>query len=540
VPTRAASRKPRRLLRFHPDFPVALCESGPLSFSQPWYFIQGARKNKSRKGIETEPMSTLSTLVTPYSATSTIPATSCSRTLTVAALVGSDMLAILFSGCIAVSLRLLFNGHFQPSEYATLLPALPLFFIVFSVLDLYPGIAANTIEEFRKILHAVTLSYLLIIVSTFFIKMDGHYSRIAFALAWVLSMALVPMSRRAIRSYGAKQPWWGVPTVVFGANETGEAMLKVLAEQPTLGLRPIALLNEHAPAERPTNAKDLFTGQYAHAAELARTNKGCYAILALPELRANELEEVLNDYSHLFHHVLVLPDVAGMSSLWVSAKDLGGMLGLEIKQRLSQTVPRLIKRSFDLAVTSAVALSLLPLLCLLYLGVRLSSPGPVFYGQRRLGRDHTMFTAWKFRSMVTNADAVLESHLAGDPELRAEWERDRKLKRDPRVTRIGRLMRKTSLDELPQLWNVLTGQMSLVGPRPIVLAEVERYGRRYQHYRRVTPGITGLWQISGRNNTTYQRRTEIDEYYVRNWSAAMDLYILYRTVKTVLFTEGAY
>ena len=108
------------------------------------------------------------------------------------------------------------------------------------------------------------------------------------------------------------------------------------------------------------------------------------------------------------------------------------------------------------------------------------------------------------------------------------------------MTAIGRIMRKTSLDELPQLWNVLTGEMSLVGPRPIVMAEVDRYGRRYQHYRRVTPGITGLWQISGRNNTTYERRTEIDEYYVRNWSVAMDMYILYRTIKTVLFTEGAY
>jgi Undecaprenyl-phosphate galactose phosphotransferase WbaP len=485
-------------------------------------------------------MSSFSTLATPYSATSAIPATACSRTLTVAALVASDLMAILLAGVLAVSLRFVFHGHFQFAEYATLLPALPLFFLVFSVLDLYPGIAANTIEEFRKILHAVTLSYLLIIVSTFFIKVGVHYSRIAFLMAWVISMALVPMGRRAMRSYGAKQTWWGVPTIVFGGNEAGDAMLRVLSEQPELGLRPIAFLHQHAPATRLEAATGLFMGDFSNAVELAAKNKGCYAILALPELRAQELEEVLNDYSHHFHHVLVLPDVAGMSSLWVSAKDLGGILGLEVKQRLSQTVPRLIKRSFDLAVTSLVALSLLPLLCVLYLGVRLSSPGPVFYGQRRIGRGHTQFTAWKFRSMVTNADEVLEDHLERDPELRAEWGRDRKLKRDPRVTRIGRIMRKTSLDELPQLWNVLCGQMSLVGPRPIVMAEVDRYGRRYQHYRRVTPGITGLWQISGRNNTTYERRTEIDEYYVRNWSAAMDLYILYRTVKTVLFTEGAY
>lgn len=485
-------------------------------------------------------MSTLTTLASPYSAAAEIPVVGCSRALTISALIAADLGAVLFAGAVAVSLRFVFHGHFQPSAYAPLLTALPLFLLVFSALDLYPGIAANAIEEFRKMLHAVTLSYLLLIVTNFFIKVEGHYSRVAFLLAWLLTLAIVPMSRRAVRAFGSKQSWWGVPTVIFGANSTGSAMLKVLSEQPTLGLRPIALLDEHALSHDTATAGELFTGEFKYASQLAARNPGCYAILAMPELHAAELEEILNEYSQHFHHVLVLPDVAGMSSLWVSVKDLGGMLGLEIEQRLSQTVPRLIKRTFDLIVTSLVSLSLLPILLLLILLVRVSSRGPIFYGQRRVGRDHTLFTAWKFRSMVMNADEVLETHLEKDPSLRAEWERDRKLKRDPRVTRIGRIMRKTSLDELPQLWNVLSGQMSLVGPRPIVMAEVDRYGRRYQHYRRVTPGITGLWQISGRNNTTYERRTQIDEYYVRNWSVAMDLYILYRTIKTVLFTEGAY
>ncbi len=485
-------------------------------------------------------MSAFSTLATPFSATADIPAVRSSRLLTVSALVLADLLAVGFSGALAVSLRLAFHGAFHLSAYAPLLAALPLFFLVFSALDMYPGIAANAIEEFRTTLHAVTLGYLLLIVSTFFIENEGHYSRIAFALAWLLTLALVPLARRAVRAWGSAQSWWGVPTVIFGDNRTGESMLWVLRQQPALGLRPIALLGEESCAGAPEDAGSLFLGEFAHAGALTARNRGCYAIIAMPELGASKLEEILNSYSHHFHHVLVLPDVAGMSSLWVSAKDLGGMLGLEVEQRLSQSMPRLIKRFFDLLVASTVALCFLPLFLLLTLLVRLSSPGPIFYGQRRMGRGHAMFTAWKFRSMVPNADAVLEAHLARDPELRAEWDRDRKLKRDPRVTAVGRLMRKTSLDEIPQLWNVLAGQMSLVGPRPIVMAEVERYGRRYQHYSRVTPGITGLWQISGRNNTTYERRTEIDEYYVRNWSVAMDLFILYRTVKTVLFTEGAY
>ena len=142
--------------------------------------------------------------------------------------------------------------------------------------------------------------------------------------------------------------------------------------------------------------------------------------------------------------------------------------------------------------------------------------------------------------MQVNADQLLESALAKDGALREEWLRDRKLRHDPRITRVGRFLRKTSLDELPQLWNVLRGEMSLVGPRPIVEEEVASYGQNFSLYCRVTPGLTGLWQVSGRNNTTYEERVAFDDYYVRNWSIWMDLYILARTFRAVLHADGAY
>ena len=138
------------------------------------------------------------------------------------------------------------------------------------------------------------------------------------------------------------------------------------------------------------------------------------------------------------------------------------------------------------------------------------------------------------------ADAILQQNLEADPRLREEWDTYHKLRRDPRVTPIGRFLRKTSLDELPQLWNVIRGEMSLVGPRPIVHSEIIKYGQIYRQYLRVTPGMTGLWQISGRNNTTYEMRTRLDDYYVTNWSVSLDIYILARTLKTVLLLEGAY
>jgi lipopolysaccharide/colanic/teichoic acid biosynthesis glycosyltransferase len=142
--------------------------------------------------------------------------------------------------------------------------------------------------------------------------------------------------------------------------------------------------------------------------------------------------------------------------------------------------------------------------------------------------------------MVANADEVLAKYLAKDPVLADEWRRDHKLRHDPRITRVGRFLRKTSLDELPQLWNILCGDMSLVGPRPIVEGEIGKYGEAFDLYTRVRPGVTGLWQVSGRNNTTYQERIEFDEFYVKNWSVWLDFYILGQTVKAVLLAEGAY
>jgi Undecaprenyl-phosphate galactose phosphotransferase WbaP len=199
-----------------------------------------------------------------------------------------------------------------------------------------------------------------------------------------------------------------------------------------------------------------------------------------------------------------------------------------------------MKRTVDLVLTMAGGLLLLPLLFYIAVAVKLSSRGPVLYGHERIGRGGRRFRAWKFRSMLQHSDQVLEAYLEAHPDLRAEWEKDHKLRYDPRITKIGRFIRLTSLDELPQLWNVVRGQMSLVGPRPIVDAEIVKYGPYYQLYTMVQPGITGLWQVSGRNNTTYQERVELDAYYVRNWSPWMDVYLLIRTIKIVIFAHGAY
>jgi Undecaprenyl-phosphate galactose phosphotransferase WbaP len=172
--------------------------------------------------------------------------------------------------------------------------------------------------------------------------------------------------------------------------------------------------------------------------------------------------------------------------------------------------------------------------------IKLDSRGPVFYRQARIGRFGRKFHVYKFRTMVQNADQILQTYLENSPELKSEWLATHKLKQDPRVTRIGAILRKLSLDELPQLWNIIIGDMSLVGPRPIVDAEVEKYGKCFDLYIKVRPGLTGLWQVSGRNDTTYERRVELDEYYVLNRSLRLDLQILWKTVFVVVKKDGAY
>jgi|SRR5215211_866290 len=199
-----------------------------------------------------------------------------------------------------------------------------------------------------------------------------------------------------------------------------------------------------------------------------------------------------------------------------------------------------VARVLDISLILLAAPYILLAFLVLMIAIKLDSKGPVFYRQTRIGRYGRKFYVYKFRTMVENADQILQTYLANSAELRAEWLATHKLKQDPRITRIGVTLRKLSLDELPQLWNIIIGDMSLVGPRPIVDAEVEKYGKCFDLYIQVRPGLTGLWQVSGRNDTTYEQRVELDEYYILNRSLKFDLQILLKTVFVVLRKDGAY
>jgi exopolysaccharide production protein ExoY len=198
------------------------------------------------------------------------------------------------------------------------------------------------------------------------------------------------------------------------------------------------------------------------------------------------------------------------------------------------------KRCFDIAAAASTLLFLLPLFCLIALAIKLMDPGPVLFRHRRIGRHGVPFDCLKFRTMVVDGDQALRRHLATNRAAAMEWEAKQKLTEDPRITALGAILRKSSLDELPQLLNILKGEMSVVGPRPIVAAEMPKYGDCIAHYMRARPGLTGAWQVSGRTDIDYSSRVRLDRDYVESWAIQRDLLIIVKTVRVVVTARGSY
>jgi Undecaprenyl-phosphate galactose phosphotransferase WbaP len=244
--------------------------------------------------------------------------------------------------------------------------------------------------------------------------------------------------------------------------------------------------------------------------------------------------------SEAFQHVLIVPNLNGVTNSAVVARDLAGTFAVEIKQNLLDPWVQRMKRALDLSGVVVGGLLISPLLLAIIALIKLESSGPALFVQERPGRNGEVFRIFKFRTMHADAEQRFAKLSSENPSLREEFERHGKLKNDPRVTRVGNWLRKFSLDELPQLWNVLKGEMSLVGPRPYLKDQRSQISDTETFILRVPPGISGLWQVSGRSDTTLEERVELDVYYVRNWSVWLDIIILARTMKTALFGRGAY
>jgi Undecaprenyl-phosphate galactose phosphotransferase WbaP len=454
-------------------------------------------------------------------------------------LVVTDLLTLLISVAISLVCKVAVNGHLNISGYFRLWPFLFVFIAVYAVAGLYSGVSLSPPEELRRVTLSSTLVFTLLAATTVSLRGASNYFTWTLFLAIGLSVALLPLSRAVIRQVCAKESWWGSPAVVFGAGPASQRIVSALLADPGLGLKPVAVVDDETkdlgailgvPVMSGFDLADALTGQKRFA----------YAVVTTRGVPNSDFLATIERYGLAFSHILVIPDLCELSNLWVNTRSVGGMLGLEVCQQAFVPDGQWPKRLLDLALTILGAIFVLPLIGLIALWIKWDSSGPVFYCQRRIGQGSREFRAWKFRSMVKNAEQVLREYLEENPDLREEWEQNHKLRDDPRITSVGRLLRRTSLDELPQLWNILKGDMSLVGPRPIVEAEIARYGANFDLYKKVKSGLTGLWQVSGRNDTSYEERVKLDTFYVRNWSVWLDLCILFRTIGTVLLRKGAY
>jgi Undecaprenyl-phosphate galactose phosphotransferase WbaP len=463
------------------------------------------------------------------------------RRLVAAVLAFSDVLLALLVWEGASVLQGLY-GHGALTEVATagLVPAVVVWVGLRALLGLYPAYGFDAVEQLRRHTYSVFIALAMLAVFAIGFHVAGLLSRLQSAAFFAGLLVFAPFVRYLVTLGLKKIGFWGRPVVILSYKETGADILDLLKRNWELGYQPVAIFEYrlHSYGGEGGGADDQQA--LATAVDIARKQGVDTAIFAMPYMRREHLAKLVSLASGYFQHVLVIPNLGGITNSAVTARDLGGTLAVEIKYNLLNPWALRAKRAMDLCATVIGGIILLPLVLFLGLLIYLESGGPVFYQDRRMGRDGSTFSCAKFRTMVPDAEDLLWQMLEKDAGLRAEYSMHHKLRDDPRVTRVGRFLRKTSLDELPQLWNVFKGEMSLVGPRPYLLRESKAIGMTQSEILRVPPGMTGPWQVAGRNQTTFEDRVRMDAYYVRDWSVWLDVILLARTVKTVVLGRGAY
>lgn len=447
-----------------------------------------------------------------------------------------DSSCLLLSIVAALLARLLAGGSIRFSTYLPLLLIWPLLLFYFFSVRLYPAILLPPQEEFRKCAQGATFAFAFMWIILFFLRPLPDFSRAALLGAWILTCVSIPFGRHILKKKCASRPWWGEGILICGQMEKAAELFSLLASHPELGLKPKAIVPYPDAA---TPGLNLPLKNLSTIRPPVNDDPLPASALILIDKKSEENQHALMRLSRHFRRALfVLPDFSPLG-LWVSGTDVAGIFALEVNQKLLAPWRQKVKRLIDLGAIICAAPLFMPLMALLAFLIWREDGGPVFYSQTRIGKGGRPFRMWKFRTMIPNADKRLAEFLEADPRLKEEWTQTQKLRRDPRITGVGHFLRRTSLDELPQLWNVFEGSMSLVGPRPIVKSEIEKYGEVFDLYARVRPGMTGFWQVSGRSSLSYTTRIQLDSYYIRNWSVWFDLYIICATPGALLKISDA-
>ena len=432
------------------------------------------------------------------------------------------------------------RGHIDQTAYAwTGAGLMSLALVIFYILELY-DLRHPLTSQVARMVYGIGMSVGILMVSVFFLRY-AELSRLTIVYYFALANILAPLGRVAaywIARSLFKKGYASVNCLVLGSSPRLDEVRKYLSKHPEYRYRIVAP-GEELKARLAELERGELTDEGARElkALLREANIRC---LFVEELDREKLKRLMYFCQEAYLEVYVVPDLAALVETSIEVGRVGNIPLLKMGTVRLFGPQGKIKRIVDFAGAAVGLILCLPLFVVIGLWVALDSPGPVFFRHTRLGLGGRTFEVIKFRTMVKDAQSVLQKYLEENAAAREQFEAEYKLRDDPRVTRAGRFLRRTSLDELPQLWNVLKGEMSLVGPRPIVPDELRKYGDDARFLLRVPPGMTGLWQVNGRNDVSYEERVKLDMYYIQNWSLWLDLSILVRTIPAVLKSKGAY
>ena len=405
---------------------------------------------------------------------------------------------------------------------------------------LYPGYGITAVQGLKKqIIGAFYVGFITLGISLFlgkFILLPITFT----ALATLFGMVLSPLLKYSIKQLLYKLNLWGCPVVIIGANQTGVLMAEVMKSRPLVGLRPVAFFDDDVALSGTKLSGIPVMGRLEDAPRFIKEHNLQHVYVASTDVPNHGITLPTGREEHVPREVKFVPALSQLSTTQRYNSGLHNMVTLEARNNLNSRLSRAVKRTVDLFLAILALALLLPILVALYIWVKLDSRGPALYRSPRIGQQGESFDCLKFRTMALDADAQLQTLLERDSERRREYEQFHKLQNDPRITRAGRTLRRYSLDELPQLVNVLLGQMSLVGPRPYLNSELVNIHFDRRVIFESKPGMTGHWQVSERNNISFEERLWMDEHYVRNWSVWWDLILLAETVHVVLKPNSAH
>lgn len=451
-----------------------------------------------------------------------------------AALMIVDAITVMF--CIGLSFFIInFINHswINFRSFINYWVYLPPMLAVFYAAGLYPGLVYPPADEVKKFGICSFFVFVGIALSITVEDADDKWPIVvALILATPFALILLPAARELARKLFSKRKWFGVPAVIYVSGPSGDVIIERLLKRKDLGYKPCMIIDSKA-----------FIAGEKFGIPLYPPSQETFSFIKSFGIKVAILCDYDRDTTYInsyYRYTIQVPRINDISTISTNVRDFGGILGFSSTHNLTKRFSLFWKRFIDLFLLLISSPITIPVVLIVSLAIKISSPGPVFYGHKRTGRNGREFKCWKFRSMVIDADKQLEKILAENPQMRAEWEKDRKFTNDPRVTKIGKILRKTSIDEIPQFFNILTGEMSFIGPRPVTEPELKKYGNKAEFILSVQPGLSGMWQISGRSDTGYEERVTLDSYYIQNWSVWLDIWIIIKTVYVVLRGKGAY